>query len=192
MSAVEVEIKFQVANPSTFVSQLESLGFHERTPSTLERNTLFDTPERSMRAARTILRIRRYGDKWLVTHKCPPPDYDQFERIKHRIETETEVADGEALSTIFEALGYCKSFTYEKYRAEYADATAHCVVDLTPIGTFAELEGPEVWIDEVASHLGLDPETLLTSSYGSLFEKWRRETGSTAKNMTFAECGVLV
>lgn len=187
MSAVEVEIKFQVADPAAFVAKLEALGFRELTPSSLERNTLFDTPEHSMRAARTILRIRHYDGRWLLTHKCLPPNYDQFERFKHRIETETEVADGEALATIFKSLGYSESFVYEKWRAEYADDTAHCVVDRTPIGTFAELEGPEEWIDKIAYHLGLAEELMLTASYGKLFEQWRRETGSTAQNMTFAE-----
>jgi adenylate cyclase class 2 len=77
-------------------------------------------------------------------------------------------------------------FVYEKWRAEYADATGHCVVDDTPIGVFAELEGPEEWIDSVSSRLGLDPGSLLTLSYGRLFENWQQQTGSAARDMTFA------
>ncbi|MGC2501390.1 MAG: adenylate cyclase, partial [Silvibacterium sp.] len=68
---------------------------------------------------------------------------------------------------------------------EYADATGHCVIDETPVGVFAELEGPGEWIDTISERLGLDPASLMTDSYGRLFENWRRETGSAARDMTF-------
>jgi adenylate cyclase class 2 len=188
MSAVEVEVKFAVSDAEALAGQLLAIGFRELTPSTFERNTLFDTPEHTLRAARAVLRIRKYGERWVLTHKCLPADHDPAERHKHRVETETEVADGEALATVFRSLGYRESFVYEKWRAEYADATGHCVVDKTPIGTFAELEGPDEWIDEIARKLGIAADCLLTLSYGRLFENWRRESGSSAENFTFAEC----
>jgi adenylate cyclase class 2 len=188
MSAVEVEVKFAVADPDTLAAQLLSLGFRELTPSTFERNTLFDTPAHTLRDNKTVLRIRKYGDRWVLTHKCLPTDYDPSERHKHRIETETAIEDGEALATIFRSLGFRESFIYEKWRTEYADPTGHCVVDRTPIGIFAELEGPSNWIDEIAARLGLAPEALLTLSYGRLFDQWRIETGSSAEHLTFADC----
>jgi adenylate cyclase class 2 len=156
------------------------------TPRTFERNILFDTPDRKLRAQPSILRIRKYGDRWVLTHKCLPPDHNPGARHKHRVETETEVADGEALGTIFTQLGYFPAFVYEKWRAEYADATGHCVLDETPIGAFAELEGPEEWIDNISARLGLHGSSLMTLSYGRLFETWREETGSSAQDMTFA------
>ncbi len=189
MSAVEVEVKFVVADPEKLASQLLAIGFRELTPSTFERNTLFDTREHTLRTAHTILRIRRYGDKWVLTHKCLPHDHDPNERHKHRVETETAVADGKALAAVFRNLGFRETFIYEKWRTEYADAVGHCVVDRTPIGIFAELEGPEAWIDSTAQRLGLDPSSLLTTSYGRLFERWKLATGSTAEHLTFAECG---
>ena len=143
MSPVEVEVKFLVADPDALGRQLLGLGFYELTPSTFERNTLFDTPDQRLRAARAILRIRRYGERWVLTHKRLPEGHDPEERHKRRVETETEVADGEALAEIFRSLGFRESLIYEKWRTEYADATGHCVVDRTPIGIFAELEGPE-------------------------------------------------
>ncbi|MGC2163151.1 MAG: adenylate cyclase, partial [Silvibacterium sp.] len=69
---------------------------------------------------------------------------------------------------------------------EYADASGHCVLDETPIGAFAELEGPEEWIDAVSARLGLDPSSLMTLSYGRLFENWCKETASPARDMTFS------
>jgi adenylate cyclase, class 2 len=186
MSAVEIEVKFRIENIRELEERLRSLGFHTVTPRTFERNTLYDTADRKLRARQSILRIRKYGDRWVLTYKCLPPDHDPNARHKHRIETETEVADGDALGAVFTQLGYAPVFIYEKWRAEYADATGHCVLDETPIGAFAELEGPEEWIDAISARLGLDPSSLMTLSYGRLFENWRNETNSPASDMTFA------
>jgi len=189
MSAVEIEVKFRVADTAALEEKLRSLGFRCVTPSTFERNVLYDTPDRRLRAQQSILRIRRYGDRWVLTHKCLTADNDPAARHKRRIETETEVADGEALGTVFTQLGYAPAFTYEKYRTEYADTTGHCVLDETPIGVFAELEGPPDWIDTVSGRLGLDSAQLSTLSYGRLFDLWREETGSAATDLTFSAIG---
>jgi len=186
MTAVETEVKFRVADGQTLERELSALGFRQITPRTFEKNVLFDTPERTLRSQQSILRIRQYGERWVVTHKCLPNDNDPAERHKRRIETETEVEDGEAMSIVFSQLGYKPAFTYEKWRTEYADATGHCVIDETPIGLFAELEGPAEWIDSISHHLGLHPSELLTLSYGRLFEEWRASTGNTANDLTFA------
>lgn len=185
MNAVEIEAKFRVADVQKLAERLHALGFRTITPRTFERNTLYDTPDRKLRAIQSILRIRKYGDRWVLTHKCLPPDNDPNARHKHRIETETEVTDGEALGEVFEQLGYQPVFVYEKWRAEYADATGQCVVDETPIGAFAELEGPEEWIDAVSQKLELEASSLMTLSYGRLFEDWCRETGYPIRDMTF-------
>lgn len=186
MNGVEIEAKFRVENADALADRLRTLGFHEITPRTFERNTLYDTPDRKLRAVQSILRIRKYGDRWVLTHKCLPPDNDPNARHKRRVETETEVADGVALGEVFKQLGYEPVFIYEKWRAEYADATGHCVLDETPIGTFAELEGPGEWIDAVSRKLGLEESSLMTLSYGRLFENWCRETGNPLRDMTFA------
>ena len=186
MSADEIEVKFRVADSAALESKLFALGFRRITPRTFEKNVLFDTPDRRLRTKQSILRIRQYGERWVVTHKRLPENNDPAARHKHRIETETEVADGDAMSIIFSQLGYHPAFTYEKWRSEYADAAGHCVIDETPIGLFAELEGPAEWIDATSQRLGLDPAELITLSYGRLFDDWRAATGSQASDLTFA------
>lgn len=186
MSADEIEVKFRVADGPALERKLIAHGFHRVTPRTFEKNVLFDTPDRELRSQQSILRIRQYGDRWVITHKALPANNDPAARHKHRIETETEVTDGDAMSIIFSQLGYTPAFTYEKWRTEYADATGHCVIDETPIGLFAELEGPAEWIDATSLRLGLDPGELLTLSYGRLFDDWRTATGSSATDLTFA------
>jgi adenylate cyclase class 2 len=157
------------------------------TPSTFERNTLYDTPGRSLRAQHQILRVRQYGSQWTVTHKgMPGPEVPQ-EQHKHRIETETIVEDGVAIAAIFTTLGFAPAFTYEKWRTEYADAIGHCVIDETPIGLFAELEGPAEWIDAMLGRFNIPASDVMTLSYGRLFENWKAERGSAAHNLTFEE-----
>jgi len=99
------------------------------------------------------------------------------------------VGDGDTVATIFVALGYSPAFTYEKYRTEWADGTGHCVIDETPIGTYAELEGPEDWIDKTAAALGVNRSEFQNESYGRLFDLWKLETGSPANDLAFEAIG---
>lgn len=185
-SNLEIEIKIRVPDLAAFSAQLPGLGFTLRTPETFERNVLFDTPDGRLRQRRQLLRIRRYGEKWVLTHKAVAK-IDPVARHKQRVETETPIKDGESLTAIFRELGYAPVFIYEKYRVEYTDGHGHIVLDRTPIGNFAELEGSPEWIDETAAKLGFPHTEYLTVSYGQLFLDWKTATGSPAQNMTFAE-----
>jgi adenylate cyclase class 2 len=119
-----------------------------------------------------------------------PPDVTRY---KVRIETETTVKDGPALAAIFEQLGYTAAFVYEKFRTEWShvdpitNTIVHLVIDETPIGNYAELEGPPDWIDRTLAELDIDQATCLTDSYGKLFLDWKERTGSPAENLTFAD-----
>ncbi len=191
MSSPEIELKLPVPDPAAFQTCLAESGFHIETPRTFEHNTLYDTPARDLRTRTEILRIRQYGDTCTVTHKrlATPQEAADSPRYKVRIETETTVGDRESLATIFEHLGYGPAFTYEKYRTEWSDPacpTGHIVVDETPIGTYAELEGPTDWIDRTLATLSIDPATSLTDSYGKLFLDSKQRTESPAENLTFA------
>ncbi len=166
--------------------RLQSAGFHLHTPRSFESNVLYDTPDRSMRARTEILRIRSYAGRWVLTHKRLPDSGPGEDTHKHRIETETEISDGDALADVFLSIGLVAAFRYEKWRAEWEDGQGHCVVDETPIGNFAELEGPAEWIDRAAKRLGIEPAQYITLSYGRLFDQWRELHASQAQDLTFA------
>jgi len=195
MQAAEIELKFPVADPTALQSRLPHLGFHLHTPRTFEHNTLYDTPNRELRAKRQILRLREYGGIYTLTHKriddsCPT----ESSRYKIRIETETTVSDPHAIAEIFLQIGYTPAFIYEKYRTEWSqvidpnsDVLAHLVIDETPIGTYAELEGSTDWIDRTLAALNIHHATCLTDSYGKLFSDWKQLTGSPAENLSFTE-----
>jgi len=184
--ATETEIKFRIRDLHDLVNRLEAAGFRVQTPRSFESNVLYDTPDRKMRARTEILRIRNYAGRWTVTHKRLPDSGPGEDRHKHRIETETEVSDGEALAAVFVSLGLVTAFRYEKWRTEWSDGEGHCVVDETPIGNYAELEGPAEWIDRSAAHLGVDQSEYITLSYGRLFDVWRENQHSSAQDLTFA------
>jgi adenylate cyclase class 2 len=186
-SGKEVEIKFFVDDLDALNRKLKRTGFKLQTRRTHEMNTLFDTPDSALRGRGELLRIRKYGDEWVLTHKAKSGK--ETAKHKSRIETETEVADGKKIEAIVRALGFQPSFTYEKFRAEWTDGKGHVVVDETPIGNIAEIEGPARWIDQTARALGITPEQYVTKNYATLFEEWKQRTGSKAENMTFREVG---
>jgi len=185
--AREVEIKFMVTGAKALVRRLRTSGFHLVTRRTHEMNVLYDLPGQPLRERGEILRLRKYGDRWSLTHKSKGTPG----RHKLRQEFETAVADGASLDRILRALGYSPSFRYEKFRSEWTDSRGHVVIDATPIGIVAEIEGRPHWIDRTARRLGIPPSSYITLSYGAMFNEWKRRTGSPALEMTFAAVGGL-
>jgi adenylate cyclase, class 2 len=179
--AKEIEIKFRVGNLRSLSRKLRDAGFRLETPRTHEMNTLYDLPGEVLRNRKELLRIRKYGSQWTLTHKSGTV------RARHssRVELETEIADGNTMDAILCALGYAPSFRYEKFRAEWTDGKGQVVVDETPIGNFCEIEGRPRWIDATAKKLGVIPADYITKNYATLFAEWKNATGSSANEMTF-------
>lgn len=182
----EIEIKFRVADLRALARKLRSAGFRLVTPRTHELNTLYDLPGEVLRARKELLRVRKYGSEWTLTHKS------QGKKGKHssRVELETVVADGKKMDAILRGLGYAPSFRYEKFRAEWSDGKGQVVVDETPIGNFCEIEGPSRWIDATAKKLGVSAADYITKNYATLFLEWKQETKSSAEEMTFKVVGL--
>jgi adenylate cyclase class 2 len=177
----EIEIKFRVADLHALGRRLRGAGFRLVTPRTHEMNTLYDLPGQVLRGRKELLRLRKYGSEWTLTHKAKK----KTGRHSSRAETETSVADGKEMEAILRALGYAPSFRYEKFRAEWTDGKGQVVVDETPIGDFCEIEGGPRWIDATAKKLGVSPTDYITKNYATLFAEWRQETGSSAEEMAF-------
>ncbi|MGH9531445.1 MAG: class IV adenylate cyclase [Terriglobales bacterium] len=181
----EVEIKFFVADLKALERMVRAAGFRRITPRTHEMNTLYDLPGIPLRRRGELLRIRRYGKEWRFTHKAAA----RAGRHKSRAETETVVGDGARLEGILRSLGFQPTFRYEKFRSEWSDGRGHVVLDETPIGNVAEIEGAPRWIDRIAKKLGVAPADYITASYVTLFFDWKASTGSTADEMTFKAVG---
>jgi len=181
----EVEIKFLITDVRRLEQSLMDAGFQLKTPPTHEINSLYDRAGNPLRRQGAILRLRKYGERWRLTHKAK----GKAGKYKTREEHETAVENGPELDAILRALGYATSFVYEKFRSEWSDGQGEVVVDKTPIGVVAEIEGAPRWIDRTARALDVEPRDYITKSYGELFLEWKKATGSPANNMTFRECG---
>jgi adenylate cyclase class 2 len=177
----EIEIKFRVENLRALNRKLQAAGFRLVTRRTHEMNTLYDLPGEVLRSRKELLRIRKYGSAWTLTHKAK----GKIGRHSSRQELETSVGDGLKMDLILRALEYSPSFRYEKFRAEWTDGKGQVVVDETPIGNFCEIEGPSRWIDATAKKLGVSPADYITKNYATLFAEWRKSTGRLATEMTF-------
>lgn len=183
----EVEIKFRVLDINALVTQLRQLGFQQITPRTHEMNVLFDLPCHPLWDRGDVLRLRKYGERWVLTHKSKSKNKDGPH--KTRIETETRVENGEKMEAILRALQFEPCFRYEKFRAEWKRGDGHLVIDETPIGNFGEIEGPPEWIDSVAGDLQIDRKDYITETYAGLFLAWKRDSRSNAQEMTFETIG---
>jgi adenylate cyclase class 2 len=177
----EIEIKFRIDDHPALTRALKQAGFKQITRSTHEMNSLYDLPGQKLRKRDALLRLRKYGETWVLTHKAK----GNAGRHKVRIELETRVEDGVQMDAILRALGFAPTFRYEKYRAEWNDGRGHVVLDETPIGNFGEIEGPPRWIDRTARALGIAPANYITQTYAELFFAWKRATSSKATEMTF-------
>ena len=184
--AKEVEIKFRINDMKALVRALKRAGFKLQTPPTHELNTLYDQPGQKLRKKGELLRLRKYGDHWVLTHKAK----GKSGRHKTRIELETGVENGKQMDAMLRGLGFAPTFVYEKYRAEWSDKTGHVVLDQTPIGDFGEIEGPSRWIDCTARILEVRPDDYITKTYAELFFAWKRRTRSLADVMTFRAVGL--
>ncbi len=182
----EIEVKFLVHDVRQLEEALRKNGFSQKTPFTHELNTLYDLPGGNLRSRGEILRIRKYGDRWKLTHKSKGTEA----RHKTRTERETSLGKGEEMDGILRSLGFTPVFVYEKFRTEWSDGHGEVVIDRTPIGDIAEIEGTPEWIDATAASLGVEHRAYIVQSYGALFEDWRKRSGSAARNMTFADLQV--
>ena len=177
----EVEIKFRAHALPALTRRLRAAGFRLVTRRTHEMNTLYDLPGQPLQKRGELLRLRKYGTEWVLTHKAK----GKAGRHKTRVESETGIADGAKMEAILQALGFQPCFRYEKFRAEWSDGKGHVVVDETPIGNFGEIEGPPRWIDKTARLLGISPANYVTQTYAGLFFEWKQQTRSPAQEMTF-------
>jgi adenylate cyclase class 2 len=181
----EIEIKFRIENVPALTGALKQAGFKQITRSTHEMNSLYDLPGEKLRKRGELLRLRKYGETWVLTHKAK----SKTGRHKVRLELETRVESGQQMDAILRALGFEPTFRYEKYRAEWSDGKGHVVVDETPIGNFGEIEGTPRWIDRTACALGIRPADYIKRTYALMFFEWKHRMHSRATEMTFRAVG---
>lgn len=178
----EKEIKLFIKDLSALEERLRICGAELTRVRTLESNYRLDTPERDLKNAGRVLRLRK-DDLIRVTYK----GRGQMENgVITRKEIEFTADDLEAVKYFLEALGYEASVYYEKYRTAYEIGNVEVVLDELPYGNFMEIEAPSnILIEGVAQMLGLDLEKWVNTSYLGLFERAKRSAGLTCEDLTF-------
>jgi adenylate cyclase class 2 len=181
--SVENEVKVRFPGDAEQArARIEARGYCLIQPRTLESDCVFDRGG-ELRRSEQLLRLRRQGDRFLLTYKGPP----RAGRHKNREEIEFEVSDGDALAAVLERLGYDVAFRYQKYRTKFRAESEPGIItiDETPMGVFLELEGPPDWLDATAARLGLSPSEYLTASYAKLYQEYRRARPGLTNDMVF-------
>ena len=94
-------------------------------------------------------------------------------KYKTRPEFETGIDNVEMMENIFEALGYHSRLVVEKKRSMWnLNGCEVCLDELTELGSFIEVEGPdEAAVESVLSELNLDTEPHLHDSYATMLER---------------------
>jgi adenylate cyclase class 2 len=182
MVKTEIEIKLRIEDTAAFATRLADLGARLTRPREFEDNRLFDFADRSLLRRGAILRLRSHGGRALLTYKEKP-------RVEGgaKVRDEIEVAFDEAppLAAIVARLGMTPVFRYQKYRTSYSHGDLHITLDETPIGTYAEIEGPRDQIDSAAARLGFEPSDYIVESYRDLYLKSLEEASDKADSMLF-------
>jgi adenylate cyclase class 2 len=179
---LEREVKLAFRSADAARTAVLSAGASPLRCRRLQEDSLFDTPDESLRHRGCALRVRTESGRSLVTFKGPV----QPGPMKTREEHETVVGDGEVISFVFEALGLRPWFRYQKYREEFAAENVTIAIDETPVGTFVEIEGGEDAILAMTTALGRTSADFIVDSYYSLFRKRREALGLPGRDMVFA------
>lgn len=181
----ETEVKFRLADRGPFEERLRELGAR---PGHLEDeiNDLFDDPAGTLRSRGEALRVRTTNGRGILTFKGKANLSE--DGVKTRVELETEVESAETVTAILEQLGYLPHFRYEKLRITWSFADPGrpvVVVDETPMGLFAEIEGDLEGVRTLAMELGIPPTDFLPSSYAKLWAEAREKDPWLSHDMTF-------
>ncbi|MBA2524945.1 MAG: class IV adenylate cyclase [Pyrinomonadaceae bacterium] len=149
--AIEIEKKYRLTNKQheSVRRRLSEIGAKLQGEE-FEENTLYGG--KGLAVDRSVLRLRRVGDRAVLTFKkrLPTPS-----SIKHQREDEIQVADPEALNTILAALGFTPALVYEKRRETWTLGKTEIVIDELPFGLFMEIEGKERDIRAVETRLAV-------------------------------------
>ncbi|MBN2501987.1 MAG: class IV adenylate cyclase [Anaerolineales bacterium] len=178
----EIEVKFYIEDLGALEARLIALKAECVQARTHEYNLRFDTPDEVLKQKLHLLRLRQ-DNHTTLTFKGRS---DAAQGVLDRVEIEVEISDFETTRQLLEALGYGVTFIYEKYRAMYALDQYLVTLDETPLGNFAEIEGPDAkTLQDAARLLELNWDVRALQNYSDLFKRAKAALDIDYRDLTF-------
>jgi predicted adenylyl cyclase CyaB len=178
----ETEVKIKLSDCKSFCRNLQEFNPRVLADRHFEDNCLLDFPDGRLQASRCLVRVRNANGQAFLTYKGAPRADGIF---KVREELETRIEFGEITLQILERMGMRLCFRYQKYRHEFEIDEVKVAVDETPIGDYAEFEGSEAAIFNLAQKMKIEPSLFLRASYYSLYVEYCNKRGETPGFMIF-------
>lgn len=186
--AVEIEAKMKVPDLTVIRERLTAAGA-KPTGEYLERNTFFDTDDRSLLAADEGLRIRLNKDRNGTASTCTMTFKGPRQRgqLKSREETELSCGSFTDAAAMLTCLGFTKVLSFEKRRDSWSLGGCKVELDELPhLGTYVEIEGPrEEAVLRVREQLQLSDRPMVRASYIAMLMTHLQEQGQPANDVLF-------
>ena len=182
---LEKEVKFLLNDLPALRQRLLTAGAQLHKARVFERNVRFDTPDQSLLAQQSLLRLRQ-DTAVRLTLKIPPAADQDSQQVKVMQELEVSVSDFDTMSQILTQLGYAPVQIYEKYRETFTLDGVEIVLDELPYGEFVELEGDEATIRRLADTVGLVWEQRILTNYLALMARLIEYHQLPFTDLTFA------
>jgi len=179
---MEIEAKIKLKSPSRLRALLRSADAENKSEATLEKNWLYDYPDRTLARAGKLLRLRQ-DSRVLLTFKGPR----QESEYKKREEVEFKFPELLQTRSLLESIGFIKWFYYEKYRETWKLGNCEVVLDELPdLGLYVEVEGPtNEEIETIIKRLKL-PRRYITDTYIELLQERSRQSETHRLDFMFA------
>jgi adenylate cyclase class 2 len=179
---LEQEMKIPVPSLSALRRRLAEHGGRVLHPLAMEDNWVLDNGTRSLAASGRLLRLRRFGERLILTLKG---EASFSQGVKTRVEVETDVGDAEHMLTILLGLGFTPVRRYQKRRELWSFQRVFVALDETPMGSFVELEGPADELPSAVQTLELDPGAAVRGTYLDLWSTHRTAHPDAPEDMVF-------
>jgi adenylate cyclase class 2 len=177
----EVEVKIIEIDRETVETKLRSLGA-SKTFEGDEETVFFDFPGNPITSAKNLLRLRRIGEKTMLTFK----KFVENRAAKVRDEYEVLVSGFEVMRVILESLGLSAIQRMEKHRISYTLKSGvrvdldKYVGDFSHIPDLMEIEGGDIaTIRSQVKLLGFQPEDCRSWTTFDLVDYYSGKKGKT-------------
>ncbi len=182
---LECELKYLDADLAELSNRLKAAG-GECLGRYFESNIVFDLPDRSLKAAGVLLRLREKQGKAVLTVKRPP-EKPIPSALKVFEEIESGVDDFDAVKGALEVLGFVVAFSYEKVREKWRFMECAVCLDHLPLVIMLKLKGLKLPCRfALSSWAGLECDHKKT--YHALNIEYRSEKGlPSEESFVFSE-----